>query len=251
MPLDDVIITGDYREHANWDVGLFDLILSDIPYAIGKDAYNSSPMRVKGVKRVERDQVFFGTDDGFDLDDYAKACGELLKPEQKGAKPGCVVTFCAFQQQPDLIRAMSGRGFAHWIHLSFVKNNSGQSLKANQRYCGATEHAIVSYRDRLPLWRNQGQMVLDWMPFPREPNRLHPTQKPQSMVEELIRLHSALGMRVCDLTCGSGTTCAAAKHLGRRYVGFEIDPVFAETARRRCERQAVSGDLFDDIEEAA
>lgn len=118
MPLDDVTITGDYREHANWDVGLFDLLLSDIPYAIGKDAYNSSPMRVKGVKRVERDQVFFGTDDGF------------------------------------------------------------------------------------------------------------------------------------DLTCGSGTTCAAAKHLGRRYVGFEIDPAFADTARRRCEHQAVSGDLFDDIEEA-
>lgn len=128
MPLDDVTITGDYREHANWDVGLFDLLLSDIPYAIGKDAYNSSPMRVKGVKRVERDQVFFGTDDGFDLDDYAK---------------------------------------------------------------------------------------------------------------------------VCDLTRGSGTTCAAAKHLGRRYVGFEIDPAFADTARRRCEHQAVSGDLFDDIEGAA
>lgn len=115
MPLDDVIITGDNRDHASWDVGLFDLLLSDIPYTIGKDAYNSSPMRVKGVKRVERDQIFFGTDDGFD----------------------------------------------------------------------------------------------------------------------------------------SGTTCAAAKHLGRRYVGFEIDPAFADTARRRCGRQAVSGDLFDDIEGAA
>ena len=248
MSVDDVIITGDYRDHARHDVGVFDLLLSDIPYAVGKDAYGSNPMMWRGAKRVERDQAFFETDYAFDLDAYAEACASLLKPERKGVKPGCVITFCAFQQQADLIHAMASHGFRHYLHLTFIKRRSAQALKANQRYCGATEFAIVSYRDRLPLWRNQGQMVFDWLPFPLESNRLHPTQKPQSLIEELIRLHTEPGMRVCDLTCGSGTTCASAKHLGRHYVGFEIDPGFADIARRRCERQPVTGDLFEDME---
>ena len=248
MSVDDVIITGDYRDHADHDVGVFDLLLSDVPYAVGRDAYGSNPMMWHGAKRVERDQAFFETDYAFNFDAYAEACASLLKPERKGVKPGCVVTFCAFQQQVDLIQAMAVQGFRHYMPLSFVKRNSPQALKANQRYCGATEHAIVSYRGRLPLWRNGGQMVLDWMWFPWERNQLHPTQKPQSLMEELIRLHTEPGMRVCDLTCGSGTTCAAAKHLGRHYVGFEIDTEYAETARHRCDRQAVTGDLFEGME---
>lgn len=256
MNVDDVIITGDYRDHADHDVGVFDLLLSDIPYAVGTNAYGSNPMWYqhgdnRNGESSKARQAFFAADDSFDLDAYAQACSLLLKPEPKDGRSGCVITFCSFQQQADLILAMRVNGFKHYIPLSFIKKNSGQALKANQRYCGATEHAIVSYRGRLPLWRNNGQMVLDWMWFPREPNALHPTQKPQSLMEELIRLHTEPGMRVCDLTCGSGTTCAAAKHLGRHYVGFEIDPKYADAARHRCERQAITGDLFEDVEATA
>lgn len=256
MSADDVIITGDYRDHADHDVGVFDLLLSDIPYAVGADAYGSNPMWYeRGDNRngmsSKAGRAFFATDNSFDLDAYAQACSLLLKPEPKEVRPGCVITFCSFQQQSDLIQAMAENGFRHYIPLSFVKKNSAQALKANQRYCGATEHAIVSYRDRLPLWRNHGQMILDWLPFRWEPNALHPTQKPQTLMEELIRLHTEPGMRVCDLTCGSGTTCAAAKHLGRHYAGFETDPQYAAIARRRCERQAVTGDLFEDMEATA
>lgn len=256
MSVDDVIITGDYRNHADHDVGVFDLLLSDIPYAVGADAYGSNPMWYEhGDNRngtsSKAGRAFFEADDSFDLDAYAQACSLLLKPDPKDGRPGCVITFCSFQQQGDLIRMMAEHGFLHYIPLTFVKKNSAQALKANQRYCGATEHAIVSYRDRLPLWRNGGQMVLDWMWFPWERNRMHPTQKPQSLIEELIRLHTEPGMRVCDLTCGSGTICAAAKHLGRHYVGFEIDPKYADIARHRCDRQAVTGDLFEDLEATA
>ena len=255
MSVDDVIITGDYRDHARHGVGVFDLLLSDIPYALGSSAYGSNPMWYKhGDNRNGESDLagasFFETDEAFDLAAYAEACSVLLKPSSgKPKRDGCVITFCSFEQQAPLIGCMRDAGFKGYLPLSFVKRTSAQALKANQRYCGATEHAIVSYRDRLPLWRNQGQMVLDWMMWPaRGARKMHPTQKPQALMEELIRLHTEPGMRVCDLTCGSGTTCAAAKHLGRHYVGFEIDPGFASIARRRCERQAVSGDLFEDME---
>lgn len=233
MTLDDVIITGDYREQANWDVGLFVLLLSDILYASSEDVYSSKLVMWCGKKHGQRDRVFFETDNRFDLDNYAKACGQLLKPGRRG-EPECVVTLCAFRQQLNLIRALSGQGFAYWVHLPFMKNNSGKSLKTGQRYSDAAEYAVVSSRDRLPLWS-----------IPREPNRLHPMQKSRLPVEELIHLLPAPGKRVCDLTCRSGMACAMAKYLGCRYMGFAIDFAFAKTASRRC----VDLVDFDDIEE--
>lgn len=257
MVLDDTIITADFKDYELYGVGKFDLLLSDIPYALGSAAYGSNPMwykkgdNKKGVSELAG-RPFFQTDGDFDLDSYARVCAALLKPSTgKPGEDGCVITFCSFEQQVHLISAMKEHGFKGYIPLSFVKKSSPQALKANQRYCGATEHAIVSYRGKLPLWRNGRQMVLDWMPWPaKDQTRLHPTQKPQALMEELIRLHTKPGMRVCDLTCGSGTTCAAAKHLGRHYLGFEIDSTFAKLARQRCTRETTVMDLLETLEAA-
>jgi len=61
--------------------------------------------------------------------------------------------------------------------------------------------------------------------------KVHPTQKPIALMEWCIR--KTLGTIVLDPFCGSGTTCVAAKKLGRKYIGIEIDEKYAETARRR------------------
>ena len=58
----------------------------------------------------------------------------------------------------------------------------------------------------------------------------HPTIKPQSIIETLIENSSAPGAVVLDPFIGSGTTAAAAKRLGRRYIGFEMNPKFHKIA---------------------
>ena len=59
----------------------------------------------------------------------------------------------------------------------------------------------------------------------------HPYEKPVALMEFLIeRIDAGI---ILDPFCGSGTTCLAAKKLGRRYVGIEIDPGYAEIARER------------------
>ena len=49
---------------------------------------------------------------------------------------------------------------------------------------------------------------------------------------------------ILDPFCGSGTTCVAAKNLGRRYIGIEIDPGYADIARGRIARtpEPLTGD---------
>lgn len=62
---------------------------------------------------------------------------------------------------------------------------------------------------------------------------LHPTIKPLQFIEMMIRNSSSRGGLVLDPFCGSGTTCVAAKELGRHYIGFEINKKWHRIAEDR------------------
>lgn len=63
----------------------------------------------------------------------------------------------------------------------------------------------------------------------------HPSVKPLWIIEKYIKILCPLGGTVLDPYVGSGTTVVAAKKLGRKSLGIEIDPKFAEVARKRVE----------------
>jgi site-specific DNA-methyltransferase (adenine-specific) len=63
----------------------------------------------------------------------------------------------------------------------------------------------------------------------------YPTQKPERLLERIVRASSAPGDTVADLMCGSGTTLAVAARLGRRFVGGDRSPIAIEVTTRRLE----------------
>ncbi len=69
---------------------------------------------------------------------------------------------------------------------------------------------------------------------------LHVAQKPLQLMELLVSLVTTEGETVLDPFMGSGTTCVAARNLGRNYIGIEINEKFAEIARRRLENNTDS-----------
>ena len=63
--------------------------------------------------------------------------------------------------------------------------------------------------------------------------KLHPTQKPESLLARVILATSRPDDLVLDPFCGTGTTCAVAKRLGRRFLGIERDVDYAAVAAKR------------------
>ena len=64
-------------------------------------------------------------------------------------------------------------------------------------------------------------------------DRKHPAEKPLSLIGRLAQKHDA--DLILDPFCGSGTTCVAAKMLGRRYIGIDISEEYCQIARQRLE----------------
>jgi site-specific DNA-methyltransferase (adenine-specific) len=68
----------------------------------------------------------------------------------------------------------------------------------------------------------------------------HPAPFPVELPRRLIKLYSWKGGLVLDPFCGSGSTCVAASQLDRLWIGVDIDPTYADLARRRVAAEGVA-----------
>lgn len=66
----------------------------------------------------------------------------------------------------------------------------------------------------------------------------YPTQKPESLLERILRAASTPTSRVLDPMCGSGTTLVVAERLGRRWAGVDQSPIAVQIARKRLKESA-------------
>jgi site-specific DNA-methyltransferase (adenine-specific) len=226
----------NYKRHA---LPKAQLVIADIPYNIGKNAYGSNPAWYEGGDSANGESKlanseFFDTDKDFRISEFLHFCSKMLKPENKketGTAP-CMVVFCAFDQQMEIIEKAKEHGLMNYINLVFTKNFSAQVLKANMRVVGNCEYGLILYRDKLPKFNNGGKMVFNAMEWPRdnESEKIHPTQKPVKLLQRLITLFTDPGEVVIDPVAGSGSTIIAASRCGRIGYGFEIKKDFHKAA---------------------
>lgn len=233
----------NFQNYKRYGIRKAQLVIADIPYNLGKNAYASSTeWYINGDNKQgeskKAGKAFFKTDENFKIAEYMHFCSRLLikEPKEKGKAPAMIV-FCSFEQIPMVIEYGKKYGFKNNYPLFFVKNYSAQVLKANMKIVGATEHAVVLYRDKLPKFRNNGKMIFNWFEWKRdsakEYPKIHPTQKPVNLLKRLIEIFTDPGDVVIDPCAGSGTTLRAAYELGRNSYGFEIDKTFFRDAQEK------------------
>ncbi len=230
-----------FQNFKRYNIPKAQLVIADIPYNLGINAYASNcSWYVDGDnKNGESDKAgkaFFDTDKDFRIAEYMHFCSKLLKPEPKEAgKAPCMIVFCAFQQLPMVIEYGAKHGFPNYIPLVFIKNFSAQVLKANMKIVGATEYALVLYRDKLPKFNNNGKMIFNWLNWERDGSypKLHPTQKPIPLLKKLIGIFTDEGDVVIDPVAGSASTLRAAAEMNRNSYGFEIKKDFYKDAKEK------------------
>ena len=210
------------------------LIIADPPYNLGVNAYASNPAwYVDGDNKNGESELagkeFFDTDKNFKPAEFMHFCSQMLvkEPKESGKSP-CMILFCAFEQLHYYIELGERYGFKHYIPLVFRKKFSAQVLKANMKVVGNCEYGLILYRDKLPKFNNGGGMIMNCMEFPRETRyqKIHPTQKPVALLENLISIFTDKDDVVIDPCAGSGSALLAAANLQRRAYGFEIKKDF-------------------------
>lgn len=230
-----------FQNYKRYNIPKAQLIIADIPYNIGKNAYGSNPAWYVDGDNANGESAlagkeFFDTDKDFRITEFLHFCSTMLikEPKETGKSP-CMVVFCEFEQQFELIQKAKSYGLNKYINLVFRKNFSAQVLKANMRIVGNCEYGVLLYRDKLPKFNNAGKMIFncfDWQKDTSTP-KIHPTQKPVKLLEQLITVLTDAGDVVIDPCAGSGSTLLAAAQCNRNAYGFEIKKDFCKLAKEK------------------
>lgn len=230
-----------FQNYKSYQIPKAQLILTDVPYSLNEKAYASNPAwYVDGDnKNGESDKAksqFFYNDNEFRPAEFMHFCSKMLvkEPKQTGKSP-CMIMFCEYLQQFEFIELGKKYGLMHYIPLVFRKNFSAQVLKANMKIVGNCEYGLVLYRDKLPKFNNNGQMIFNCFDWTRELGapKVHLTQKPIPLLERLIEIFTDKGDVVIDPCAGSGSCLRAAANLERRAYGFEVNKEFCKEANEK------------------
>lgn len=113
--------------------------------------------------------------------------------------------------------------------------NGFKPYKAKQGHLGTNygpgvESVTVSNGERYPL---------TVLPFNRDKEKIHPTQKPVALMEYLIKTYTNEGDLVLDNCMGSGTTGVACRNLNRNFIGMEMNEEYFKIAKERIEGHEV------------
>ena len=235
------LFNDSFQNYKRYQIPKAQLVIADIPYNLAENAYASSPSWYvdgdnKNGESKKAKSAFFDTDGYFRIPEYMHFCSKMLikEPKEVGKAPAMIV-FCAFEQMQQIIEYGKKYGFMKSYPLVFVKNYSGQVLKANMKIVGATEYAVVLYRDKLPKFNNNNRMIFNWFKWERDTTtpKIHPTQKPVQLLKQLIEIFTDEGDVVIDPCAGSGSTLRACAEINRSCYGFEIKKDYYKQAKQK------------------
>jgi site-specific DNA-methyltransferase (adenine-specific) len=194
--------------------GSVDFILTDPPYLVN--------YRDRNGRRVRNDN------NAAWLAPAYLQMSRVLKPDS------FCISFYAWSKIDIFMTAWKSAGFRPAGHIVFRKSYASSTRFLQYRH----EQAYLLAKGWPPAPARPPPDVLDWT---YTGNRLHPTQKPVGILKPLIDAFTNPGDTVLDPFCGSGSTLVAARELGRRAIGIELDSQHHRTAMQRtCAETAIS-----------
>ncbi|MDB5417197.1 MAG: ccrM [Phenylobacterium sp.] len=244
----DTIIQGEcLAELKKLPDGCVDLVFADPPYnlQLGGDLLRPDNSKVDAVDDDWDRFDSFETYDAFTRA-WLTECRRVLKPN------GAIWVIGSYHNIFRVGAALQDLGF--WILNDVIwrKSNPMPNFKGT-RFTNAHETLIWAAKgrgakrytfnyDAMKMANDELQMRSDWtLPLCTGEERLkdasgvkaHPTQKPEALLHRVILSSTKVGDVILDPFFGTGTTGAAARRLGRRYIGIEREADYVKLARDR------------------
>lgn len=144
-----------------------------------------------------------------------------------------VICFCSIEMVGSYAQ---GAGSKQWIRGGVWAKTDPVPQISGDRPAVFGDAIAIMHRLGRKKWNGHGKAAL-WSCGIERRDRQHPTQKPIKLMLNLVRLFSDPGELVWDPYCGSGTTGVACLRLGRRFLGHEMQPHYAEIAAERMEAE--------------
>lgn len=188
-----------------------DLVLTDPPYVLQASGGGI------GARREYLHDIDGKLDEGFDI--------SILDPFENW------MCFCGKSQLKELLGATGKRV---WALVTWNKPNPTPLCAGN--YLPDTEYVVHAYRSGRLFgeFKDKSRFII----HPVEKNDFgHPTVKPVAVMSKLVRLGSQIGEAILDPFMGSGTTLVAAKQLGRKAIGIELEEKYCEIAAKRLQQE--------------
>jgi modification methylase len=246
LPLNQILIGDSIRILNELPAHSVDAVFADPPYnlQLGGDLLRPDNSRVDGV---DDDWDKFS-----DFEAYDKFTSEWLKAAKRVLKPdGCLWVIGSYHNIFRVGAILQNLGF--WIlnDIIWCKTNPMPNFRG-KRFTNAHETMIWASTspeakpcfnyEAMKNMNDEKQMRSDWL-LPicsgkerlktDEGGKVHPTQKPESLLYRIIMSSTKPGDVILDPFFGSGTTGAVAKKLGRNFIGIDRDADYAKYAKRR------------------
>jgi site-specific DNA-methyltransferase (adenine-specific) len=215
--------------------GPVDAVITDPPYASGTrhEAGKSSSGAMLRAGRF--------SDRPLDLDQMTTiGFVWLMRAVAQGCRPllvdgGSFLSFIDWRQWPNLVGAIETanlriQGMVVWDKGHFGMGNGFRS-----------QHELVCHASKgVPTIYDKG--IGNVLGFPRQEPVDHPSPKPEGLMQKLVAAVTPVGGTVLDPFAGGGTTLRAAKNLGRKAIGVEIDRGYCDVAVARLRQDCFNMD---------
>lgn len=218
------IIQGDSTLIAPTITGPIHAIITDPPY--GMAFHSGSAQTADGLKWVE--DIANDGDIDVAIGIFLAAMFPLVENSADEAE---MYVFCRWSMIGRWIEAVNAlEPFVVKNLLVWDKGTPGMGdVEANWGF--SYEAIVYAKKGRRPIPNRRSSVIaVDRTPSNKH---IHPTQKPVELLEILLRMSTSPGDLVVDPFAGSGSTIVACERLGRRGIGIELSPAFAERAQAR------------------
>ncbi len=198
-----------------------DLTITDIPYnsintkSFGRDKYKGQ------IRKLNK-----GIADSSEVN-ITRLITELVRITN-----GSIYIFCEYEQVSDIVRMFRMNGLS--TRVLIWKKTNPSPMNGSKLWLSGIEMCVYA---KFPSATFNGHCRNTVLDYPTKRSKLHPTEKPQELLIDLIKTSSNEDDLVLDCCAGSGSTGLACLNTNRRYICIEKNKEYFTIIKERLESQ--------------